>query len=380
MSISAGLAADLLAFAHAAGEAETGAGSGICGFDGFIDTFISVANPDTMADFGARVVAAAGISASYPSEHRGDKFGGNGPILAGALHALFDGDIGLTYIGMLGQGGPLPIFEQALSGKVQRIYSLGDPAHSDCLEFRDGKIMLSDLRACSGLNWSRLVEVVGAANLDQLLRSANFIAAVNWGKLPHAGSVWSHLASRLTELGIPKKQVLFFMDLAEFEHRPGSDRRELIGRLSDITGQCRTILSLNLKEAWQLAETIGGAPSREKGGAGVAATAEFLRRRLPVDRIVVHPNDGAACAGPERTIYLPGPYCPDPLTSVGAGDHFGAGCLAAALRGLEDRHLLVAGMCASGYFVRSGKSPDWRQLIEFAVAWSEDRIPGRLVQ
>ena len=46
--------------------------SGLCGFDGFIDTFVRLQTPATMAEFGPKVADAAGISASYPVRHLGD--------------------------------------------------------------------------------------------------------------------------------------------------------------------------------------------------------------------------------------------------------------------------------------------------------------------
>ncbi|MFI5335665.1 MAG: hypothetical protein ACHQ5A_02705, partial [Opitutales bacterium] len=213
---------------------------GICGFDGFIDTFIRVDSPDTLLEFGRRMIAAAGISASYPVVHGDDKFGGNGPLLACALHDLLSGQAEVTYIGALGDTGVQPIFQRALGPKVKRMYTLADPAHSDCLEFNDGKIMLSDLRACAQVTWPRLLERVGASALDDLLQQGDFIAAVNWGKLVNVGPVWENLAARLRALAVPAKQVLFFMDLAEFEQRPEPDRRELVSTLGRITAQCRT--------------------------------------------------------------------------------------------------------------------------------------------
>ncbi|MBC8128201.1 MAG: hypothetical protein H8M99_13755, partial [Gloeobacteraceae cyanobacterium ES-bin-144] len=40
--------------------------SGVCGFDGFIDTFVRLEAPASMAKFGPKVAAAVGIAASYP--------------------------------------------------------------------------------------------------------------------------------------------------------------------------------------------------------------------------------------------------------------------------------------------------------------------------
>jgi len=352
--------------------------SGLCGFDGFIDTFVRLQTPATMAEFGPKVAAAAGISASYPVRHLGDKFGGNGPLFVAAMHDIHAGEIDITYIGAMGSGEVLPIFQDALGEKTRRLFTLAEPAHTTCLEFTDGKVMLCDMAACGDVTWDRLLECVGESALDEQLRDADFIGAVNWGKLPHAGTIWSRLADRLSGLGVPEKQLYFFMDLAEFETRPLSDREDLLARMGPITRQCRTLLSFNLKEAWQMGEIFGGAYHGRKDPDAVAELAALLRSRIDVDRVIIHPNDGAACSSATGTVYVPGPFCKEPLISTGAGDNFGAGCLAGALSGMDDVGILLSGVCASGYFVRSGRSPSYREIARLASLWSMGTLPERL--
>jgi hypothetical protein len=352
--------------------------SGLCGFDGFIDTFVRLLSPTSMAEFGPKVTAAAGVAASYPVRHLGDKFGGNGPLFAAALNDIHAGKIDVTYIGALGHPVLMPIFQEALGGKTKRLYSLGRAAQTTCLEFTDGKIMLNDMSACTEVTWDRLLECVGSAALDEELKSARFISAVNWGKLPQAGEIWSNLAARLARLGVPAKRVFYFMDLADFEIRSFVEREELLARLEPITRQCETLLSFNLKEAWQIAEVFGGTYHGRKDADAVAELTAYLHLRLAVDRVVVHPNNGAACASASGTVYLPGPYCSDPLISTGAGDNFGAGCLAAALRGLDDTGLILAGNCASGHFVRSGRSATFADMGKLLDAWAAGTLPERL--
>ena len=352
--------------------------SGLCGFDGFIDTFVRLQTPPSMAEFGPKVAAAAGIATSFPVRHLGDKFGGNGPLFAAALNDILSGEIDVTYIGAMGNGEVLPIFQSALGSKTKRLYTLAAAAQTTCLEFTDGKIMLNDMAACGEVTWNRLLESVGQSALDEELKAATFISAVNWGKLPHAGEIWSNLAARLAQLGVPAKKVLFFMDLAEFETRPKSDCEELLARIEGITRQCQTLLSFNLKEAWQMAGVCGGAFHGRKDAESVAELAAFLRAHLVVDRVIVHPNNGAACASAGGTVYVPGPHCREPLISTGAGDNFGAGCLAAALKGLDDAGVVLAGNCASGHFVRSGHSASFADMAKLLDAWAGGTLGERL--
>jgi hypothetical protein len=331
-----------------------------------------------MAEFGPKVAAAAGIAASYPVRHQGDKFGGNGPLFAAAMHDIHGGAIDVTYIGALGAGEVLPIYQDALGGKLKRLYTLAAPAHTTCLEFTDGKIMLCDMAACADVTWERLLECVGPSALDAELTAARFISAVNWGKLPHAGAIWSNLAARLGDLGVAAKEVLFFMDLAEFETRPAADREDLLARLGPITRQCQTLLSLNLKEAWQMGEVFGESYHGRMDADAVAELASLLRSRIAVDRVIIHPNDGAACASAAGTVYVPGPYCREPLISTGAGDNFGAGCLSAAMRGCDEAGLLLAGNCASGHFVRSGRSASFVDMTRLLDAWAAGTLGERI--
>jgi hypothetical protein len=308
----------------------------------------------------------------------GDKFGGNGPLLAAALHDIFAGQIDVTYIGALGEKTVLPIFETALGKKTKRLHTIARAAITTCLEFTDGKVMLNDMSACAEVTWARLLECVGQGALDEELKTASYIAAVNWGKLPHAGEIWSQLAARLEALGVPAKQVIYFMDLAEFETRPQADREDLLNRLAAITRQCHTLLSLNLKEAWQLGEVFGGKYHGRKDADSVAELAGYLKSRVAVDRVIVHPNNGAACASASGTVYVPGPHCANPLISTGAGDNFGAGCLAAALCGMDDAGIALAGNCASGHFVRSGRSASFADMARLLDAWKTGTLAERL--
>ncbi|MEI6655228.1 MAG: PfkB family carbohydrate kinase [Verrucomicrobiota bacterium] len=353
--------------------------AGLCGFDGFIDTFVRLQAPvASMAEFGPKVAAAAGIAASYPVRHLGDKFGGNGPLFAAAMHDIHGGAIDVTYIGAMGRGEVLPIYQDALGDKIKHLYTLADPAHTTCLEFTDGKVMLCDMAACGEVTWERLLECVGQATLDEQLKAARFISAVNWGKLPHAATIWSNLAGRLSALGVSAKEVLFFMDLAEFETRPTTDRENLLARLGPITRQCRTLLSFNLKEAWQMGEVFGETYHGRMDADAVAELATILRARIDVDHVIIHPNDGAACASAAGTVYVPGPYCREPLISTGAGDNFGAGCLSAALRGFDDAGMLLAGNCASGHFVRSGRSAAFSAMAKLLDTWAAGTLGDRL--
>src|SRR3954454_1171629 len=112
------------------------------GLDGFVDEIISVvdkrknhANYDavrTIGDLGAKIASAAGESSNYELVVKQMKLGGNGPIMATALANL---GLSVTYVGNLGYPNIHPVFAD-LAAKAT-VYSIGEPAHTDALEFDD---------------------------------------------------------------------------------------------------------------------------------------------------------------------------------------------------------------------------------------------------
>lgn len=351
---------------------------GLCGFDGFVDTFVRMNRPASMAEFGPKIAQAAGIAASYSVTHEGDRFGGNGPLFVSALHDLFGGHIDLRYAGGVGVAEMEPLFAEALESRLKAVYPMAPPAHTDCLEFTDGKVMLNDFGPCGEITLARLLEVMGETEYQTIVDESDFFVAVNWGKLPHVGEIWADIADR--RAGGPQAgvRVPFFMDLAEFEHRPSEDVKQLLALLPRISEVFDSFLSFNLKEAWQMGEALGGSFTGHKQPEEVAELAGFLKKHIEVDRIVIHPNSGAACAGAEGVVYVPGPYCETPLISTGAGDNFGAGCLAGHLAGLDDTGMLLAGNAASGFYVRSGRSAKFTDLVDLVQRWQDGSLPERL--
>jgi hypothetical protein len=352
-------------------------GKGLIGFDGFVDTMIRFENPASMADFGPKVAKAAGIATSAEVKRLGQKYGGNGPLLTVALSNLFRNNIHLDYIGALGKDSILPIFKNALEGKVHQLYSFADPSTSDCLEFTDGKVMLSDLHNCSTVTWEQMVEVMGMELIQTLVSQADFVVAVNWGKVIHAGKLWIKMAELIKTLK-PKYKITYYMDLAEFEPRSETDKASLTPMFKTISEVCHTIISLNLKEGWQLAERFGGQFYDQKDPAQVVACAEYILHKSGLDEVIIHPNSGAAMCNKENSTYVVGPFCSDPLISTGAGDHFGSGALAGHLMGFDQFECMLLGGCTSGYFVRTGISPSFDQIIDLLQLWKKGELKDRI--
>ncbi len=191
------------------------------GLDGFVDEIIAVVDKRhdggryepvrTIDGLARKMAAAAGQSSNYELVVKQRKLGGNGPIMANALAAL---GCSVTYIGNLGYPTIDPVFEPL--AKNAHVVSIGDPGHTDALEFDDGKLMLGKHQALQEVNWDNLLGRVGRQRLKELMDGSQLIAMVNWTMLPHMGRIWAKLLDDI----IPNPERhhrRLFIDLADPE-------------------------------------------------------------------------------------------------------------------------------------------------------------------
>ena len=345
----------------------------LLGFDGFVDTIVTPValragqgdnfTPFTsIADFGQRILGAAGKSTNIEFYPRMDKLGGNGPIMANALHAAGSK---LKYIGALGRAAIHPVFLE-FAGKAD-VVSLCDPAATTAVEFTDGKLMLGQMRSLDEITFARIVEKMGEPALIQAFAGADLIALVNWTMIPNMTAIFTAFVDTVLPK-LPARERFFFFDLADPEKR---SREDLLGAL-EIIGKFekfgRVTLGLNLKEAQQVWAVLD-YPIIKEDEAGLRKMAADIRARLGVATVVVHPKESAACATAAGTAWIPGPYTQKPLITTGAGDHFNAGFSHGQLLGLDPEACLTVGVCTSGHYVRTGHSPTPDDLKNFLKTW-----------
>ena len=339
------------------------------GLDGFVDEIIAVVDKrhsleafdeiSTIEQFGEKVSDAAGKSMNFELVVKRMKLGGNGPIMANALAAA---GMGVTYVGAVGYPTLHPVFSEM--AEKASVISLGEPGHTDALEFADGKLMLGKYtREMSEVNWDNLMARVGQDRWVKLMDESDLIGMVNWVMLPFLGKIWEQSLA----LGVPNrkgKNRILFIDLCDPEKRTHADLLEAMGTLTRYQEKVDVILGLNLKEASSVAEVIGVSITGD-AETQIVQTAARIREKLNLHCVVVHPRRGAAAATASEQGSFAGPFIKEPVISTGAGDHFNAGfCLGRVLNLNLDESLCV-GTATSGYYVRTGVSPSARQLAEF---------------
>ena len=340
----------------------------VLGFDGFVDEIIAVVDkrhgPDSfepvesIAAMARKILAAAGESSNYELVVKKRKLGGNGPIMANALASL---GLDVTYIGNLGYPDVQPAFHDFAARA--KVISIAEPGHTDALEFADGKLMLGKTQALGDVNWENLVGRVGKPDLIDLMAGATLIGTVNWTMLPRLGEVWDKLLEEVFP-ALPKGSRTLYVDLADPEKRTREDLRGALATVTLFQEHVDVILGMNLKEAAQVAEVLA-LPDRADREAAIEEDAAAIRRALGLHCVVIHPRKAAAAAIEDETARFPGPFVQNPLISTGAGDHFNAGFCLGRILGLGLEESLCAGVAASGYYVRTARSPSAAELAGF---------------
>lgn len=375
---------DRSAIARAAADAlESAAGSfppALAGFDGFIDSIIRVVDYrhsmemadfdaiDTIPEFAGRVASAAGKSANIELVVEEDRFGGNGPLYAGAVGRL---GMPTTYIGAVAKDDASdelhPVFKP-FGSRCEQVTPVAAPAHTDALEFKDGKIMLGKPANVQAVTWERLVERVGLDALRARFERSRLIGIVNWTLCGGVQGIWEGLIEHVLPGLKDADQRRVFIDLSDPAKRTDEDLLSALGVLRRLDALVPVTLGLNLSESERVARVLGVEAYTDASSLGesVRVASERVRERSGLTCIAIHPREGAGAADREGgSGWFEGPFTAHPRLSTGAGDHFGAGFSFAQVLGLPVEQSLAVGCAVSGAYVRDALSPDLPRLVGF---------------
>jgi len=361
----------------------------VVGFDGFIDAIIHVVDQRrslqndaytrlaTIEAFSARCAAAAGKSANIELVVKEERFGGNGPLMAGALGQL---SLPVTYIGAVGQAQRVdvlhPIFAE-FAARCRKVYCVAPPAHTDALEFDDGKLMLGKPANVQSVTWDALKEHIGIEQLNKVFGDAALIGIVNWVMMVGVEGIWMSLCEEvLAKLpkhphGHPGTRRRIFIDLCDPAKRTDGDVAKAMGLLTRMNAYAPVTLGLNLSESERIAKVMGvdaygGGGAMSTLGSAVEHAARAIRERLQLECVVIHPREGAGAADASgASAWFDGPFTATPKLSTGAGDHFNGGFSFAQTLGLPLEECLAVGCGVSGAYVRDAASPTLDRLAQF---------------
>ncbi|MCD6337846.1 MAG: hypothetical protein J7M29_00490 [Verrucomicrobia bacterium] len=340
--------------------------SAFLGLDGFVDKILHVVDKresaesytrvQTIAQFAERIAAAAGKSTNIELVKRMEKLGGNGPIMGNALAAL---GVRVTYVGCLGWPELHPVFREF--AERAEVHTIADPGLTDAYEFTDGKLLFGLHESLREVNWENIRNRWSREEFERHLAGDSMAAFVNWTMLPYMSEVWEAVLEEVVpNLPSGPRRPMFF-DLADPEKRTSEDIRRAFELIVRFGERFDVTLGLNEKEAYETAKALGlGTP--ESTPEGLSKLALQIAKAVPVKTLVIHPVAYALAVSEGKVALTPGPVTDQPLITTGAGDHFNSGFCLGKLLGLDDMDCLLTAVTASGFYVRTAKSPSTADL------------------
>ncbi len=342
------------------------------GLDGFVDDIVHVVDKresaekytrmPMMVQWGERIRAAAGKSTNIELASQRTKLGGNGPIMANAM-ATFGFKV--TYLGNLGYPNLHPVFAEF--AKSAEVHSIAEPGYTDAVEFEDGKVMLGKHQSLKQVKWANIKARYGQDKFASNMTGSDFVAFVNWTMLPYMNEIWSATLKEICPKLNGPRRALFF-DLADPEKRTADDIKRALELIVAFQQHFDVIFGLNEKESSEIGKNLG-LNTTDHSPEGLAKIGQEILRRVPVGTLVIHPPAYALAVNQRSVSLVEGPFTAKPLITTGAGDHFNAGFCLAKLLGLDNELGLLAGATTSGFYVRTGKSPDVADLVSMLGNW-----------
>lgn len=166
------------------------------------------------------------------------KLGGNGPLMANALLAF---NHPITYIGALGKLAVNPIYTP-MTSKCEKFISISDPGITDCLEFKDGKIMCNTSVVLKDVNYQNLQKLVTPVEFRKMIGSTQLIGFTNYAKLPNYMTLFAGFSTILSQLN---RKVNLFVDLADISIKTKEDLLQVSETLKKMNEFTHLYLGLN---------------------------------------------------------------------------------------------------------------------------------------
>lgn len=348
----------------------------LAGFDGFVDTIVHPVDkrtgPDTyeriktLSDYGKKFLDAAGLSMNLEMVPLNSKLGGIGAIFANSLSKL---GFNLTYIGALGKENIHPVFNEF--SERAKVYTISGPGITDAVEFYDGKVISCKLEPLKDVNWDSLMKVLTPQELAEIFDACDFIGYGGWTLTINVMSIWEGIIREVFPLMKNTKKREMFFDLSDPAKRTKEDILDALECVRAYKEKFNVGMGFNEKESY----VIAGVYGREKSDfKSITEVAEFLREKIDISYVVVHPVKEACCASGNESVLVQGPYCAQPKLTTGAGDNFNAGFILGKMLGFTMEEALLMGTANSGFYVRNARSAGYDELCSFVEEWGYGRI------
>jgi hypothetical protein len=338
----------------------------LLGFDACIDIILRAVrrkeeNRETeyftnIRQYGEYLIQHENMSCGIELETRVSKTGGNMVITGNAL-----GNLGIRTdcIGTFGFPDILPVF-RSMSPNCT-LHTIGDTITASALEFNDSKIIMFDPGPYSTIDWEGIKNQLGIERIKQLFSGRQLAALLNWSEMEKSSLIWKGIYEEVfPSLKQEEIPAAVFADLSDCSRKSAEQIKSAISILANFRKCSRVILSLNRNEAGIIARALNIADN--------ISDDEFIRKLYTacnVNEIVIHRTEDAIVFNGKMFEKCSTFFCREPKILTGGGDNFNAGYCFAGLYGFDLFQSLLLANAVSGYYVKTGISPDPGQLIDF---------------
>lgn len=337
------------------------------GFDGFVDHVVRVIHHkdddglpsyfESIQALGEYILEKGQNNFSLEFEEITTKLGGNMPIMANAFAQL---GLLVSCIGPLGHPSIHPLFE-AMPPNC-RLHSFANPGVSKIMEFKRGKMMLSEMQALSRIPWEFIKQTIGVGPFNEMFSKSDLIALVNWSELDNSSDIWKGLLRDVLPNAVRNKRPLGFFDLSDCSKRTEASICEALQLIAGFSAYWNVVLSLNLNEA----SIVYSALTQKKAAQeNVDEMCTAIFDALRIDTVVIHYDRQSVARGPDGLQKRKSFFIEEPVISSGSGDNFNAGFCTGRLMDLDIGTSLVLGNATASLYMQSGFSPKPAELLEF---------------
>jgi hypothetical protein len=142
-----------------------------------------------------------------------------------------------------------PVFS-AMNSNCKKI-SLLNPGESDAVEFKDGKMIFSDLNVFDNYSWDYIKTSAMVSDIREAVMSSTLLAFVDWVNLPLASDIWDGVLHDIIKPS-GRKDFIFLFDLCDPSKKTVQQIDEVLDLISCFSTYGSVTLGLNENETLKI--------------------------------------------------------------------------------------------------------------------------------
>jgi hypothetical protein len=241
------------------------------------------------------------------------------------------------------------------------LYTVGETITTSALEFNDAKVMMFDLGPYNRLNWDVIKSRLGIDRIKQFFSGKQLISLLNWSEIENSSHIWKGILDEILPSTLPSElHPYFFTDFSDCSRRSKKEIRSAIALLADFRNYFKVIISMNQNEADLIAKALDLSDN--------GSDEDFIKilfNACAADELVIHRTEDALAYDGVTFEKCDTFLCKEPTILTGGGDNFNAGFCFSRFYNFDLFKSLIVANAVSGYYVKTGISPDVDNLIEF---------------